>query len=107
MDELFKVLDSITGFKDKVAYRMFPKGSAPALPFIVYYSQGTNNQFGDDKTYHVIEDINVCLYTRTKDITSESAVEKALDDGGYPWNKSEAYIDSEECYEITYEITLI
>ena len=107
MDELFKVLDSITGFKDKVAYRMFPKGSAPALPFIVYYSQGTNNQFGDDKTYHVIEDINVCLYTRTKDTTSESAVETALNNGGYPWNKSEAYIDSEECYEITYEITLI
>ena len=39
MDNLFKILNSITGFKDKVAYRMFPVGAAPALPFIVYYSQ--------------------------------------------------------------------
>lgn len=107
MDDLFTILNSITGFKDKVAYRMFPKGCAPALPFIVYYSQGTNNRFGDDKTYHVIEDINICLYSKQKDTTSESAIQTALDNANLPWNKSEAYIDSEECYEITYEITLI
>lgn len=107
MDNLFTILNSITGFKDKVAYRMFPVGAAPALPFIVYYSQGTDNQFGDNKTYHVVEDINICLYSRQKDTTSESAIESALNNNNIPWNKSEAYIDSEECYEITYEITLI
>lgn len=107
MDNLFTILNSITGFKDKVAYRMFPVGAAPALPFIVYYSQGTDNQFGDNKTYHVVEDINICLYSRQKDTTSESAIESALNNSNIPWNKSEAYIDSEECYEITYEITLI
>ena len=107
MDNLFTILNSITGFKDKVAYRMFPVGAAPALPFIVYYSQGTDNQFGDNKTYHVVEDMNICLYSRQKDTTSESAIESALNNNNIPWNKSEAYIDSEECYEITYEITLI
>ena len=107
MDNLFTILNSITGFKDKVAYRMFPVGAAPALPFIVYYSQGTDNQFVDNKTYHVVEDINICLYSRQKDTTSESAIESALNNNSIPWNKSEAYIDSEECYEITYEITLI
>jgi len=107
MDNLFTILNSITGFKDKVAYRMFPVGAAPALPFIVYYSQGTDNQFGDNQTYHVVEDINICLYSRQKDTTSESAIESALNNNKIPWNKSEAYIDSEECYEITYEITLI
>ncbi len=107
MDKLFTLLDSITGFKDKVAYRMFPAGAAPALPFIVYYSQGTNNAFGDNQTYHVVEDINICLYSTNKDTTPESAIESALNTAQIPWNKSEAYIDSEECYEITYEITLI
>lgn len=107
MDKLFALLNAITGFTNKVAYRMFPVGAAPALPFIVYYSQGTDNAFGDNKTYHVVEDINVCLYTKDKDPASESAVESALDSANIPWNKSEVYIDTEECYEITYEITLI
>lgn len=107
MDKLFTLLNSITGFKDKVAYRMFPKGAAPELPFIVYYSQGTNNAFSDNKTYHVIEDINVCLYSKEKDTASEAAIESAFNDAKIPWNKSEVYIDTEECYEITYEITLI
>lgn len=107
MDELFQLLDSIQGFKNKVAYRMFPKNNAPALPFIVYYSQGTDNQFGDNQTFHVVEDINICLYSKNKDTSSESAIESALNTAKIPWNKSEAYIDSEEVYEITYEITLI
>lgn len=107
MDKLFTILNSISGFRGKVAYRMFPVGRAPALPFIVYYSQGTDNAFGDNKTFHVVEDINICLYTKDKDITSETAVESALNSASLPWNKSEVYIDSEQCYEITYEITLI
>lgn len=107
MDKLFTLLDAITGFKDKVAYRMFPVGAAPALPFIVFYSQGTDNAFGDNQTYHVVEDVNVCLYTKDKDTTSESALESALNTAKIPWNKSEVYIDTEECYEITYAITLI
>lgn len=107
MDKLFTILNSISGFNGKVAYRMFPVGSAPALPFIVYYSQGTDNAFGDNKTFHVVEDINICLYTKDKDIASETALESALNNAGFPWNKSEVYIDSEQCYEITYEITLI
>ena len=107
MDKLFTLLNAITGFKDKVAYRMFPVGAAPALPFIVYYSQGTDNAFGDNQTYHVVEDINVCLYSAQKDTTSESAIETALNNANIPWTHSEVYIDTEECFEITYAITLI
>lgn len=107
MDKLFTLLNSISGFKDKVAYRMFPVGAAPALPFIVYYSQGTDNAFGDNQTYHVVEDINICLYSANKDTTSESLIETALNNANIPWNKSEVYIDTEECFEITYAITLI
>ena len=53
LKELKESLESIddNAFVGKVAYRAFPVGKAPKLPYICYLSTSTNNFFADNKTY--------------------------------------------------------
>lgn len=104
LEELYNILSGITGFSNKVAYRSFPIGAAPDLPFICYLETNSNNQFADNKVNHKFKGIDIELYTKNKDTASELLVETALDDNCIPWNKSETYIDSEQCYEIIYSV---
>ena len=85
-----------------VAYRAFPVGNAPPLPFVCYLFSSTNNFNADDAVYQVINRISIELYTESKDLEAENAVEAALK--GLCWEKSEEYLDDEQCYEIIYEI---
>lgn len=85
-----------------VAYRFFPEKDAPSPPFICYLVAYSNNFSADGKAYHNINHIQIELYTKNKDITAEDKVEKAL--SSFYWEKTEEYIDSEQCYQIIYEI---
>lgn len=104
LTDIFAMLNGINAFANKVAYRSFPIGFAPDLPFICYLETSTNNAFADNKTYKVIRGIDIELYTETKDSSSERLVEDALNNRSIPWNKDEEYIDKEQCYQITYSI---
>ena len=105
--ELHDILSSIPGFANKVAYRAFPKGKAPKLPFICYLCTQTSNLDADNAVYQVMQAVDVELYTASKDERSERLVEKVLDENGLVWEKYEEYIDSENCYMITYSVTLV
>ena len=107
LKELNAALKSIPGFDTKVAYRAFPVGKAPKLPFICYLCTNTDNFDADDYVYQVIQEVDIELYTAKKDEKSESAIEKMLADNRLGWEKYEDYIDSENCYMITYSTALI
>ena len=102
LEEIKKLLET-TGLP--VAYRAFPVGNAPPLPFICYLFSSTNNFNADDVVYQVINRITIELYTESKDPEAENAVEAALKD--LCWEKSEEYLDDEQCYEIIYEIEVL
>lgn len=104
LKDVFDILNGISIFSGKVAYRCFPVGSAPQLPFICYLETSTNNVFADNKVRKVIRGIDIELYTETKEPDTESALEEALSNSCIPWNKYEQYIDSEKCYQITYSL---
>lgn len=104
--ELNTALQSITGFKDKVAYRAFPVGKAPKLPFICYLATQTDNFDADNSVYHVLQGVDIELYTKDKSEATEQLIEAKLDEINLVWNKYEEWLDSEECYEIVYSITL-
>lgn len=87
-----------------VAYRAFPEGGAPALPFLCYYSPYTNNFAADGVAYAIINHISVELYTQVKDPATEGKVEAALTGAGIYWDKSETYLEDEKCFQILYEI---
>lgn len=106
MENLFNILNSIAGFEGKVAYYSFPVGKAPKLPFIVYMATNSNNFIADNKVYHKIQEVDIELYTKNKDIVSENLIEDTLDSNSIVWEKYEEYIDSENCFQITYTINV-
>lgn len=101
LTDLKTILDG-TGLP--VAYNCFK--DEQSLPFVCFLETGTNNLFADGKTYKIISDIAIELYTAQRDLTSEGKVEKALDDALICWNKTIEYIDDEQCYFILYEIQI-
>ena len=99
---LEEIKDRLETTRLPVAYRAFPVGKAPPLPFLCYLFSYTNNFDADDRVYQVINRVTIELYTEAKDPETEALVETALD--GLCWEKSEEFLDDERCYEITYEI---
>ena len=99
LEEIKKLLET-TGLP--VAYRAFPVGNAPPLPIICYLFSSTNKNKAEDVVNQDINRITIELYTESKDPEAENAVEAALKD--LCWEKSEEYLDDEQCYEIIYEI---
>lgn len=85
-----------------VTYRFFPENEAPSLPYICYLTQGSNNFPADGQVYYSVKRIQIELYTKHKQPDIEDKVEAVL--SPYFWEKSEEYIDSEQCYQILYEL---
>lgn len=104
LSELNDKLKSISGFEEKVAYRCFPEGKAPELPFICYLETGSDNFSADNISYLKKKVVSIELYSKNKDIASEEAIESKLDELGLPFEKDETYIQSEKCYEIVYTV---
>lgn len=96
LSEIKAMLES-TGLP--VAYLQFKEGNAPALPFIVYKFNTTENFKADGEIYKEIMNIDVELYTRDKDIKAEAKIKEALNAAGLIWEQSEEYIDTEKCFE--------
>lgn len=104
LPELGKELESIDGFKSKVAYRSFPENEAPGLPFICYLANDSNNMFADNIAYIKKSEVDIELYSRFKDMASEKAIEDKLDELMLPFTKNEIYINEEKCYQIVYTV---
>ena len=99
IEELAAMLQS-TGIP--FAYDHFAEGESPSPPFICYLLPGSDNFAADGQVYYRINQVRIELYTDSKDMTVEGKVEKALDDAGIFYNKSEVWIESEKLYEVLY-----
>ena len=94
-----------TGFP--VEYHHFDEESAPAPPFIVYFYPGSENFSADNVVYQRIDRLQVEVYTDSKDMTVELAVEEALDSLKLFWNKTDIWIETEKLYEVIYETEVL
>lgn len=89
-----------------VAYYAFPKpGQAP--PYLVYYSPGRSDFFADDLNYQGILDLNIELYTKTKNYSLEQSIEAAMTAKGLAYGKIETFIESDGVFQITYTTEVI
>lgn len=88
-------------------YDSFPNNIAPTPPYIVFnYPQ--NDDFGADNTNYVsIDVLNIELYSASKDFANEQTIEAVLTQNGFYYEKSEAYIRSENLFQITYVTQVI
>ena len=99
IEELAAMLQS-TGIP--FAYDHFAEGESPSPPFICYLLPGSDNFAADGQVYYRINQVRIELYTDNKDLAVEEKLEKALDDAGIFYNKSEVWIESEKLYEVLF-----
>ena len=108
LSELKTALEGVNNnaFKDKVAYRAFPVGAAPALPFICFMETESSNFFADAKVYKKVQGVDIEFYSDQKDTASEGAIEEMLNSNQILWDKTETYIDSQNMLQVVYDITI-
>jgi hypothetical protein len=85
-----------------VTYRYYK--TPPALPYLVYLLDDTDNFGADDKVYQQEENYIVELYTEKHDPTVQAKMEKLFDDNDIYWEKTETWIESEKMYLTGYYI---
>ena len=89
------------------AYYQFPEGTAQAPPFVVFFYADTDDVFADDTNYQRIATLNIELYTSEKDFATEETIEQILANNNLTYYKEENYIDSEQMWQIAYEMEVI
>ena len=99
MEELLKIIKEMD---IPFAYDHFAEGESPDPPFICYLLPGTDNFAADGRVYLKVNEVNIELYTDTKNLTVEQQVEAVLDKYGIFYERSEVWISSEKLYEVMY-----
>lgn len=100
LSDLYTILSAVY----PTAYWSFPKGEAPAMPYITYFESSSDNFGADNKVFHHRKQISVELLTKTKNETAEEAVEAAFDTNEIYWEKTETHLDDEDAYEVIYSL---
>ncbi len=103
MDDLVKLLEE-TGIP--FAYDHFAEGESPDPPFICYLLPQSDNFSADGKVYLKVSNVNIELYTDSKDLAVEQKLEIVLDIHGIFYDKTEVWIESEKLYEVLYSFEL-
>jgi hypothetical protein len=86
------------------AYDHFVEGQSPEPPFLVFLYPGSNNFAADGIIYFKVNRLHLELYTDEKSIELEEKVEAVLTRHGIFYGKSEVWIESENLYEVLYEM---
>lgn len=80
-----------------VAYDHF--ASAQDMPYITYRETRSKNFSADNKMYQKVTEVQITLYTSTKDLVAEAALENAI--SSFAWDKTYEF-DSDELQHINY-----
>ena len=80
------------------------EGESPEPPFLVFLYPNSDNFAADGMVYFKVNRLNIELYTDLKDVELEETVEAVLDKHGIFYEKSEVWIESENLYEVLYQM---
>lgn len=108
MGDFIKILTVALGdLPYPVAYHHFNK-SPVSVPFVVYYSEGTDYEHADDINYFAKEQIVIEIYSNTIDENFKAVdeVEEILTklNNAPIWRKTTVWIDDEKLYETILEL---
>lgn len=81
----------------------WPENQAPALPFICFFKNFTNDFAADGVVYYSTPHWIIELYTQYQDPEAEKKVRKALSPYFFTQTGFE-YLEDERCYLTTYEM---
>lgn len=97
--ELKDLLDGL-----RIPFTFHHWAKPPQMPYGVYFDPYTDNFAADDIVYLKICHFNIEIYVRQRDPSLEERLEKILTDAELFWDKTATYIDSEQFYQVSYEI---
>ena len=86
------------------AYHHYAEGESPAPPFLLFLSPRENPFSADNVAYFSCKQLDIELYTDKKLPELEEQVEAVLAKHEIYYTKTELFIDSEELYEVLYEM---
>lgn len=89
------------------AYYQFPENTAKAPPFICYFYSGSKDLYADQENYQRIEELNIELYTKSKDFNLEASIEAILKANGFTYSRQDSYISDEKMWQIAYEMDVL
>ena len=101
LKELVKILEKL---KIPIAYNHFSTVQEP--PYLVYKVTSTNNFIADNKVYKKIRKVDLELYTGNKNEELEKKLEAILCENEMVFDCFETYIQSEDVYQVIYEISI-
>ena len=99
-----EVLEMMDEMKLPYAYHHFVEGESPDPSFLVFLYPNSDNFAADGMVYFKVNRLNIELYTDLKDVELEETVEAVLDKHGIFYEKSEVWIESENLYEVLYQM---
>lgn len=95
--------DVVSGLGIPIAYGFFDKKQKP--PYAAYLGAGQEHFFGDNTIYSKVNDYTLEYYFVKKSAEKEEALETALLDNGYIYEKSEdVYVEDEHLFVIYYTL---
>lgn len=95
--------EGLTKLGYPVAYSHFAEGDVPDLPYITYYSPGTENFSADGIVYQEIIELDIEFYSEKKDLEGEEKISDWLTENGLYYEKQEYYIESEKMIQVIFE----
>ena len=103
-----EVATMIAGIGLPYAYDHFTDEDKPSgPPFICFFYPNSADMMADNVNYQGITALVIELYSDNKDFTNEAAIETALTASELPWVKSEAWIETEQMFQVTYETEVL
>lgn len=89
------------------AYSHFEDDTVKAPPYICWIYPNNADFYADNSNYQTIELVQLELYTKTKSISWESAVEAVLSGYGISWAKNSGYLDDEQMNMTTWQFDVV
>lgn len=101
-------MDVIVGMESIGLPCVYHKWSkAPPLPYTVILHTDNGDMMADNHNYLEIGNYQLELYTAIKHPPTEKKVEQWLKDHRIPYDKTEVFLDSEDMFQVVYDIQLI
>lgn len=106
-EQLKAIATAFATAKIPYAYNVFPTDSgSPSLPYVTGFVTGGQGTSADDVNYYDTMNLNIVLFTKTKDPTTEDTVRGVLKTLGCIYEWDESFATDEQMYIITYSITM-
>lgn len=99
------LLASVPGFEAAVAFRAFPEGETPALPFITFSDIDAYAFRADNVNYYSAPRFVVELHERVRNPATELLVEAKLTAAGITFSRAISYDATARAWLVAYTFT--